>query len=1239
MGGHVIPRLKLTVFSFFVVCSFLAFSESSSVDWNLDKIPFENEGNENVQSTSRRFISLMLKRSAATRYSEKASLHRSRIQRNADKALPRVRREEDEAERTKQDELQEECKRLFESLNIIGTIPATRLYVPEYIQEASTPGSQQNTFNIEVNTVVGKVPKLFPLGKQLIVWPYLGWRNFTVDLNTGEVRTTAKMDFELIRLYNMTIRDFRHNYSDPDPLKELPMPSPENPVDPKLDYVDHYLIVEVVDRNDNVPKFIRDSNAARRGKFTGEVNTNAHAGTPILLLQAEDDDSGPRGRIRFNIETDNKEQSLFTIDPKTHFLKTTGLLLRSGEHRVKIKALDYGMPPKSSGVQLFTVRVGKQPPVFLSTAYNLNFSEASVRGSVVGKVEAISRSGMPMNYEILTPNINKTFAINHLGEMTLLRELDYETANASDKRFEFKVRGKETGFQGRSNEVTVVLTLVNADDHLGMFKTPATTLQFDEGSLGQTGDIFKVDVMDCDCKADNCECGTGEMIYKIGDTNGFFDITSSGQIRNLKNLDYEVKNYFVFPVSVTDPGKNGRTRTSYVEINVLDLDDTPPKFPKASYDFAIFEDAPKDQVIGVAQAEDPDPATNPNDIDYRITSSTPSEAKNYFTVASQGVIKVLENRNKFQGFDTYELVITASDKGITGKDPNRSDPPATVTIRVLDVNDHQPVFKQCRQQTIKEHQKIGTILTTLSAIDEDRGRNKLIEYSLAKVQKHNFFTINNNTGEIRTTTVLDREEYSEIFVVAKATDGGAGRSEPLRQIGYCQFIVKIEDVNDHYPTFTVQTFAVNVLRTVPTGATLLYVEATDPDLGDNAKIVYTIFSQKLKTRAVDYLEVVKTTGQVRVKNSMSRLNLGDKITLVIRANNTKPVIGSVADSQRDTTVEVTITNDRPPTFPKWKYEGNIDENKQPGSTVLTLGTAPNMAYSLQVMRDRDSLPFFVESSTGKIKTTTTLDYESQKSFLFAVTARKTAGQGSTSLIVKINVNDKDDVVPIFGSDQYEATVSELAGGRVNVFRVQASDPDPVRGDRVIYRIEPKYDYTYFTVVDMTNFAQIKTAANLKKGFFDREKRDVYTIIIEAFRKSSPFLKSTALLTINVRDENDSPPIFVKSSFTAKPIPENIAVPYVVPDVVLNATDKDILENAEVYYYITSGNDGRFSMETIVGQDGQNTGKLIVTRPLDAKKSPEFEKNPVYTLTVTATDRKHTATATITVRVSLLFVHL
>ena len=149
---------------------------------------------------------------------------------------------------------------------------------------------------------------------------------------------------------------------------------------------------------------------------------------------------------------------------------------------------------------------------------------------------------------------------------------------------------------------------------------------------------------------------------------------------------------------------------------------------------------------------------------------------------------------------------------------------------------------------------------------------------------------------------------------------------------------------------------------------------------------------------------------------------------------------------------------------------------------------------------------------------------------------------------------------------------------------------------------------------------------------------------EANRRSHP----ASIVTIRVLDVNDHKPVFkdckeqsidenkpigtllTNLSATDKDRGVNKLIEYSL-DLVLEAKDEDIVSN--IRYYITSGNDGRFSMETVVRQSQENTGRLIISRPLDVKKSQEFERNPVYTLTVTATDGKHTATTTVTVRVS------
>ena len=1134
----------------------------------------------------------------------------------AKKSPRRFRREEEEEEvqLSRYDQIRmlyEE--RLFVSLKIIGNIQPTRLYVRE------------DPVLVPVGTIIGKVRKLHPYGKVIIVWPYFGFRNFTVNEDTGDVTTTALMDFELIRIYNMTIRDFQFNYTDDEPLRQPPSASPKGSL-----YVDHYLIVEVVDLNDNQPIFFKDSGATSTGQFEGRVNQNARAGTPILRLHPTDDDSGPRGRIRYEIVTTGSEETPFTIDPQTSILKTNGKRLATTTYIVQIKALDYGMPPKDSGVQTVRVTVEKAPPEFLGTPYNFNFSEASVRGSIVANVKAISRSGMPMTYLIIGDEAKKTFDITHLGQITLLRELDYDNANETDKIFRFDVQAKEFAEEGQPRLVAVNLRLVNADDHLGTFKTPATKIRLKEGRSATGGDVFTVEVDDCDCRK-NCRCGSNEMIFTLGNTSGFFDITADGQVRNVKELDYEKQNYFFFPVNVTDPGFGGRTRTSYIEVYVEDIDDTPPEFPVNEYKFFIFEDAPKGQVVGVAQAVDPDPSTRPDDVAYSIKTATPREGKEYFAVGNQGVITVNRNTDQFKVSDKYELVIKAIDS--LGK---TSDPTATVIIRVLDVNDHQPVFSNCEKKKIKENQAIGTVVTTLTATDQDRGLNKLIEYSIQDVEQYNFFAINNNTGEVTTTHVLDREKYDSIFVVAKATDGGSARSDALRQIGYCQFIVVVEDVNDHHPMFTVKIFDVSIKNDLAVNQQVLLVEAVDPDLGDNAKIEYRIKSQKKNDNEelFGYFGVIKGSGSVVVKKSLKSFAKSDKVFVEVEAYNTVAVVGSDLGTESVTTVIIAFMEKEPLKFTKPKYiVNNVAENIAPGATVLTVGLSPSSGalYSLQKMRDRESLPFTIGSSSGHIRTTKTLNYERKKSYLFAVTAGSVE---RSSAIVQINIKDLDDVLPIFGNDRYEATVSEAAKGDTNVFRVKATDPDPSSGGPINYKIQPEYDYQSFTIEKRTNFAQIETKKNIPANFFDREKKDVYIIIIEATREK---LKSTASVIIKVRDENDSPPVFKKKFYNT-----SLAEGFVgyVHGVKVEAVDNDILENANVSYFLTSGNDGRFEMETVYDKDQKNYGQLKVVIPLDVEKSPEFEKNPVYILTVTATDRKHTdkATITIKVRIYLLICH-
>lgn len=111
----------------------------------------------------------------------------------------------------------------------------------------------------------------------------------------------------------------------------------------------------------------------------------------------------------------------------------------------------------------------------------------------------------------------------------------------------------------------------------------------------------------------------------------------------------------------------------------------------------------------------------------------------------------------------------------------------------------------------------------VSATDADIRSNAEITYTLfgSGAEK---FKLNPDTGELRTSALLDREEQAVYNLLVKATDGG-GRS--------CQaaIVLTLEDVNDNAPEFTAEPYTITVFENTEPGTPLTRVQATDADAG------------------------------------------------------------------------------------------------------------------------------------------------------------------------------------------------------------------------------------------------------------------------------------------------------------------------------------------------------------------------------------------------------------------------
>uniref|UniRef100_A0A8C9DMP2 Desmoglein 2 n=1 Tax=Prolemur simus TaxID=1328070 RepID=A0A8C9DMP2_PROSS len=129
--------------------------------------------------------------------------------------------------------------------------------------------------------------------------------------------------------------------------------------------------------------------------------------------------------------------------------------------------------------------------------------------------------------------------------------------------------------------------------------------------------------------------------------------------------------------------------------------------------------------------------------------------------------------------------------------------PLELRVRVLDINDNEPVFTQdVFVGSVEELSAAHTLVMKINATDADEPNtmNSKISYRIVSQEPAYppVFYLNKDTGEIYTTSItLDREEHSSYSLIVEARDGnGQVTDKPAKQ---AQVQIRILDVNDNIP--------------------------------------------------------------------------------------------------------------------------------------------------------------------------------------------------------------------------------------------------------------------------------------------------------------------------------------------------------------------------------------------------------------------------------------------------------
>ena len=671
-----------------------------------------------------------------------------------------------------------------------------------------------------------------------------------------------------------------------------------------------------------------------------------------------------------------------------------------------------------------------------------------------------------------------------------------------------------------------------------------------------------------------------------------FDIVSQGTpsqgqlitkpVLDVLPFDYETKSSYSITATASD-GRGG-TDTISITVNITDEPEAPEFTDGDSTTRTISENSAVDTNIGSAVS-----ATDQDNGD-RVTYTLSGADAAAFTVDNEtGQLKTKAALD-YETTTSYTVTLTATDK-----DDLTDSITVTINVRNLDerLSNNAPVFTEGATATrsVAENLVAGTnIGTAVTATDADTGST--LSYQLSGADGA-AFSIEDQTGQLKTNALLDYETKDAYSVTITVTDGALTDTITVT--------INVTDANDA-PVFSGGTSTTrNVNENTDAGTNIgASVIATDTDtsetltytLGgtDAASFDIVLTSGQMKTKAALNFET-KASYEVTVTVSDGKGGT-DSIAVTINVNDINENTGGPAFTERPST-----TRSIPENTPA---DVNIGE-------PLTATDIDNDILRYYILGSFDYTSFSIDSSTGQLKTKASLDREQKSSYTLQVAV--TDGQYFGDVTVDINVTDVNEVTAFAEGESTTLSVAENTSAGVNIGSpVTATDQDR---DALIYTLAGA-DAASFDIVDSTGQLQTKAA-------LDFETTTSYTITITASDGRGG--TDSITVTINVTDvatEANHPPEFTDGAATTRSVAENTAAGENIGSAVA-ATDAD----HEILTYSLSGADAA-SFDII-----ESTGQLRTNAALD------FETRSSYNVTITVSDSiiGGTDTITVTIRVT------
>ncbi|XP_069130335.1 protocadherin gamma-A4-like [Argopecten irradians] len=599
---------------------------------------------------------------------------------------------------------------------------------------------------------------------------------------------------------------------------------PNNPDLIKLLLID----VTIQDINDHPPLF-------SPSEVVVSVSETVNIGYIIPIDEATDQDSGSNNSVQtyefvtvqdvFRLKYPSDDNDVPTVEIEVNQLLNYEMVKY---YQLEIVAKDGGSPQKSGSVTIHinVLDENDNAPEFTKPEYKATTVENRGNGVVVTQVTARdldSGDKGTVSYMFNPSSIPSVFGINDTtGEIFVTGLIDYE----AEQSFSFFVQAVDGGVQPRSSSALVVITVTDVNDNapqVNINLPPGGEVILEDAEPGRY--IANVAVSDPDSGAfGNVTCQLNSDYFKMDTLYiNMYKVTLK------QKLDREDRAVHNVSVVCSDGGSPNLVSITSFLIHVGDINDNSPVFKHTQYNASIYENNQVGAPVTIVTATDSDEGEN-----SRVTYSLSRNEDDFFSInVDSGVISanVVFDRetNSHQ-----EIEVVATDNNAVTK----YSATATVVVTILDINDNQPSFSQeVYTFTVQENQAPGTVIGQIFAYDKDSDANGNILFPPTHPYT-SIFEIIQNTGQIQTKVVLDRETQGLYDFHVTAQDNGQPSLQTTTNI-----VIIVEDVNDNVPNVTFPTSQNNTVTIMPgksRGAIVTKVMASDPDQGVNSELSYVV---------------------------------------------------------------------------------------------------------------------------------------------------------------------------------------------------------------------------------------------------------------------------------------------------------------------------------------------------------------------------------------------------------------